>query len=215
MGILRITVAAALIVGAGYVHGAWTGRWGRSPEMAALAARFASVPMSIGDWSATPFELGADERKMAGAEAWLCRVYTNPRRGVSVSVLLLGGLPGKMSTHTPEICYAGAGYDLGTPAAYNRPHGADGRRAGFRTAAAVRGGANPSTLRLFWTWHAATGWVAPENPRWTFAAEPTLCKLYIVRDTGGAAIDPDRDPCNDFMDLLLPELDRAVFAAAG
>jgi len=55
----------------------------------------------------------------------------------------------------------------------------------------------------------------PAEPRWTFGSEPTICKLYVVRETGGAAIDPSRDPCNDFMDLFLPELDRAVFPAAG
>jgi hypothetical protein len=183
--------------------------------MAALAARFESVPMTIGDWTATPSEIGAVERKMAGAEAWLSRVYTNSRRGVSVSVLLLGGLPGKISTHTPEVCYAGAGYDLGTLSPYDRPYGSEGRRAGFRTALAARGGANPSVLRIFWTWHASTGWAAPVEPRFTFASEPTLCKLYVVRQAGGADVEPDRDPCNDFLDVFLPELDRAVFPAAG
>src|SRR5689334_22154875 len=140
--------------------------------MTDLAARFDSVPMTIGDWTATRQELGADERRMAGAEAWLSRVYTNPGRGVSVSVLLLGGLPGKISTHTPDVCYAGAGYNLGAPSAYERPYGPDGRRAAFRTARAARGGADPSVLRIFWTWHAQAGWAAPGDPRWTFASEP-------------------------------------------
>lgn len=215
MGILRITAAAALILGAGLVHGQWTGRWGTTPELVALAERLESVPMTIGDWTATPFELDPVDRKMAGAEACLARVYTNPARGVSVSVLLLGGPPGKMSTHTPDVCYTGAGYDLGVPSAYDRRPGPDGRPAGFQTALAVRGGANPSVLRIFWTWHASTGWAAPENPRWTFASEPTLCKLYVVRQAGGAAVEPDRDPCNEFLDVFLPELDRAVFSPAG
>jgi Protein of unknown function (DUF3485) len=215
MGNLRITAAAALIVGAGFVHGTWTNRWRPSPAMAALAARFESVPMAIGDWTATPFEIGPQERKMAGAEACLARVYTNPGRGVTVSVMLVGGLPGKISTHTPEICYAGAGYDLGTPLAYDRRYGPDGRRAGFRTALATRGGADPSALRIFWTWHASTGWAAPEEPRLTFASESSLCKLYVVRKAGWAAGGPDRDPCNEFLDVLLPVLDRTVFAASG
>jgi hypothetical protein len=215
MGIIRTAAIAAVIIGAGLVHGAWTNRWGRSPEMAALAARFESVPMAIGEWTAAPFELGVRERKMAGAEACLARAYTNPGRGVTVSVLLIGGLPGKISTHTPEICYTAAGYDLGTPAAYDRRYGPDGRRANFRTALATRRGANPDALRILWTWHASTGWVAPEEPRLTFASEPTLCKLYVVRKAGGAAVEPDRDPCNDFLDVLLPVLDRTVFAASG
>lgn len=211
---LRIIAAGALIVGAGLAHGSWTGRWGASPQMAALAARFESVPMTIADWTARPFEIGPAERKMAGAEACLSRVYTNPGRGVSVSVLLLGGLPGKVSTHTPEICYAGAGYDLATPSAFDRRYGGDGRRAGFRTALAERGGADPSSLRIIWGWHASTGWAAPEEPRWQFASESTLCKLYVVRETGGAKGGPDRDPCNDFLEVLLPVLDRTVFAVS-
>jgi Protein of unknown function (DUF3485) len=215
MGNIHITAVAALLLGVGLVHGAWTNRWRPSPVMAALAARFESVPMAIGDWTATPYEIGPRERKLAGAEACLARVYTNPGRGVTVSVLLVGGLPGKISTHTPELCYTASGYDLGTPSAYDRRYGANGRRANFRTALATRGAANPSILRIFWTWHASTGWAAPGEPRWTFASEPTLCKLYVVRQAGGANVEPDRDPCNDFLDVLLPVLDRTVFAAPG
>lgn len=215
MGIIRTAAIAAVIIGTGLVHGAWTNRWGPSPQMAALAARFESVPMTIGDWTATPSEFGVRERKMAGAEACLAREYTNPGRGVTVSVLLVGGLPGKISTHTPEVCYTAAGYDLGTPAAYDRRYGPDRRRASIRTALAIRTGANPDALRILWTWHAPTGWSAPEEPRLAFASESSLCKLYVVRRAGRAAVDPDRDPCNDFLDLLLPVLDRTVFAASG
>jgi hypothetical protein len=213
--LLRITVAATLIVGAGLVHGAWTNRWGPSPALAAMAARFESVPMVVGDWTATPFELGPRERRMAGAEAYLARVYTNAARGTSVSVLLLGGLPCDIASHTPDVCYPGAGYALSTPATFEYRPRDDGRREGFRTATAARGGANPSVLRIVWTWHASSGWAAPEDARRAFASEPTLCKLYIVRDTGGAAVEPDRDPCNDFLDVFLPVLDRTVFTAAG
>jgi hypothetical protein len=215
MEVIRTAAVAAVIIGTGLVHGAWTNRWGPSPQMAALAARLESVPMTIGDWTATPFELGVRERKMAGAEAYLARQYTNPGRGVTVSVLLVGGLPGKISTHTPEVCYTAAGYDLGTPVAYDRRYGPDGLRANFRTARAIRSGANPDALRIFWTWHGPTGWAAPEEPRLTFASESLLCKLYVVRKTGRAAVDPGRDPCNEFFDLLLPILDRTVFAASG
>jgi Protein of unknown function (DUF3485) len=213
MGILRIA-AAALIVGAGLIHGKWTNRWAPTPALAALAARFDSVPMTIGDWTATPFRLGERERKLAGAEACLARVYTNAARGLSVSVLLLGGLPGDIAAHTPEVCYPGAGYQLAATRWFDYRPVTDGPRAGFQTAVATRGGSDPSALRIFWAWHSSTGWVAPEAARWKFASEPTLCKLYVIRETGGSAIDPDLDPCNEFLGVFLPELDRAVFPAA-
>ena len=54
--------------------------------------------------------------------------------------------------------------------------------------------------------------VAPGEPRWKFASEPTLCKLYVIRETGGDAVDPESDPCNDFLKVFLPQLDRLVFS---
>jgi hypothetical protein len=216
MGFVRITAAAALIVGAGFVHGAWTGRWGVNADLAGLAARFDAVPMTVGDWKATTHELGPRERSMAGAEAYLSRTYTNAAKGLSVSVLLVGGLPGKITTHTPDVCYQGNGYQLTEPAPFQYvPRSEDGPHATFRTAMAVRGGANPSTLRIFWSWRGSKAWDAPENARWGFASERRLSKLYVVRETGGVTGDPDQDPCKDFLDVFLPELDRAVFAQAG
>jgi Protein of unknown function (DUF3485) len=213
MDIIRISAAAVLIVGAGLVQGAWTNRWTMSPALAALPAKFESVPMVIGDWKATARDLPARERAMAGAEAYLTRVYTNASRGVSVSVLLLGGLPGNISVHTPDVCYPGAGYVLGSPTTFQRPDGIELQPAEFCTALATREGTNPSILRIFWAWNASKGWLAPEEPRWKFAAVPALCKLYVVRETAGVVVDPKDDPCNDFMSVFLPELDKLVFAS--
>jgi hypothetical protein len=214
MNIIRISTAVVLIVGAGLVHGAWTGRFGQSAELTALAARFDSVPMTIGDWKATPFELPPSERAMAGAVACLARRYSNPSRGQSVTVLLLGGLPGKISTHTPDVCYPGAGYTLNTASAFKRLAGGGSHPAEFRTTVATRGGTNPSVLRIFWGWNASNGWSAPDEPRWEFATASALCKLYVVRETAGAVVDPASDPCNDFMNLFLPQLEKLVFTAA-
>jgi hypothetical protein len=211
---LRITAALALIVGAGLVHGKWTNRWGRSPELAALAARLDTVPMDLGDWKGEAFDLPAVERAAAGVEACLARRYINRARGVSLTVLLLGGLPGDIAVHTPDVCYPGAGYALGTTTSFDTHAGPGGPPAGFKTALATRGGASPSVLRLFWGWNAAGGWAAPEDARWRFAAESALCKLYVVRETAGVAVDPEDDPCQEFLAVFLPELDRRVFSVS-
>jgi len=212
---IRICAALVLIVGAGLLHGKWTNRWGPSPALAELGARFDSLPMVVGDWTGTTFEVPAEDRALAGAVACLGRVYSNPS-GVSVSVLLLGGLPGKIATHTPDVCYRGAGYNLDSPAAFQRRYGALSREAEFRTAVATREGTNPSVLRIFWSWNdskGSKGWSAPEEPRWTFATVPALCKLYVVRETAGAVVDPGVDPANDFLSVFLPEVERLVFSA--
>ena len=214
MNIIRITAAVVLIVAAGLVYGTWTNRWRPAPALAALATRLASVPMVIGDWTATPCKLSPRELAMAGAVGSLTRVYTNPSRGITVSVLLLAGLPGDISTHTPDACYPGAGFTLGSPAVFSCRYGSPEHQAEFRTTAATRGGTNPSVLRIFWSWNDSNGWSAPEDQRWKFASAPALCKLYVIREATGAVVDPQNDPCYDFLTLLLPEIDRCVFSGA-
>jgi hypothetical protein len=211
---LRIATAVVLITGAGLVHGRWTNRWGTSSALAALAARIDQMPMVIGNWHGTAFELPAEDRAMAGVEAWFSRVYSNPSRGASVSVLLLGGLPGKIATHAPDACYPSEGYTLDFPASFSCHYGSDTRQSNFKTALARREGTQPSVLRMFWGWNASQGWSAPEEPRWMFAHQPWLCKLYVIRETAGEVVDPQGDPCNDFMKVLLPELDRLVFSGS-
>jgi hypothetical protein len=210
---IRISSAVMLIVVAGLVHGAWTNRWGQTRAVAALVKRVESVPMIIGDWKATGFELNDGEPAAVGASAFLARVYTNPGRAVSVSVLIVGGLPGDICKHTPEVCYPGAGYALQSLSPYAYRYGDDvPRQARFRSAVAIRQGTKPSILRIFWGWNASHGWDVPEQPRWVYGSEPTLCKLYIIRETAGAIVDPGVDPCNDFLSVFLPELDRLVFS---
>ena len=46
--------------------------------------------------------------------------------------------------------------------------------------------------------------------RWALGGEPMLSKLYVVRDTVGTVVDPKDDPANEFLALLLPELDRIL-----
>jgi len=211
---IRISAALVVIIGAGLVHGAWTNRWGPSAALTALAARFDSVPMVIGDWQATAFELTPGVRSMTGAVACLSRNYSNRSRGVSVSVLLVGGLPGKISTHTPDVCFRGGGFTLSDPSPFLRRYGADNQPAEFWTMLATQQGTSPSVQRVFWSWNDSKGWSAPAEPRWKFANARALCKLYVIRETVGATVDPGSDPCNDFLSVFLPEVDRVVFSAA-
>jgi hypothetical protein len=207
---LRILAAVVLIAGAGLVHGAWTNRWGAPPALTELASRLQTLPKTLGDWTSVDRELGARELEMAGAAGYVSRLYTNPARGFAVSVLLLTGLPGNIATHTPDACYPGAGYALGASEDYDRKYGPEEQIAQFRTAIAAKGGPTPSTLRIYWTWHSSKGWSAPEEARWTLGAEPFLTKLYLVRETSGAKVDPKADPCNELINRILPELDRLI-----
>jgi hypothetical protein len=207
---IRILAAVALIVTAGLVHGAWTNRWGASPALLELAGRLQTLPKVLGDWTSVDREIGPAELAMTGAVGHISRRYTNRAKGVSLDVLLLTGLPGNIASHTPDACYPGAGYALGEPEGFTCKYGPEEKTAQFRTAIAAKAGPSPSTLRVYWSWNGAKGWSAPEDARWTFSAERRLTKLYLVRETSGAKVDPKTDPCNEFMTILLPELDGLI-----
>jgi hypothetical protein len=212
MDVIRIVAAAILLIGAGLVHGSWTNRWGASRVLAAQSARLDSIPTVLGDWTAKPYELPPEQLAATGAVNYLLRAYSNASRGITVRIMMLYGLPGDVAIHNPDACYPSVGYTLGETTVFNCGYGSPERRAEFRTALASRGGPNPSALRIFWGWNASQGWSAPENPRWAFARAPALCKLYVVRETSGVMVDPKDDACNDFLTLLLPEIDRSVFS---
>jgi hypothetical protein len=209
---IRIIAPVTIIIAAGLVHGTWTNRLRPSPELTAQAARLQSIPVVIGEWTATEMALPARERAKAGAVSYIARTYTKPGRGGSVSVLLLCGLPGVISTHTPDVCYHGNGYTLEDTSNFARSYGPGEVRAQFRTAVATRNDTNPSVLRIFWSWNDSKRWSAPENARWEFASAPALLKLYVLRETSGAIVDPSSDSINDFLTLFLPEIDRCLFS---
>lgn len=210
---LPLLSAAALVLGAGVLHGRWTNRWEPAPELETAAARLSGIPSSVGDWKGEDREL--DQEQVAGARlaGYCCRRYENRRTHRAVTVLVVCGRPGPVSAHTPDVCYQGSGYSLvAAPAAFSMDYGGTAGEAGFKTVR-VRKAADVGAeeLRVFWSWSAGRGWSAPDNPRWRFARHSALYKLYALREKPA---QEDRrvedDPCVSLLKLLLPELDRAL-----
>src|SRR3954451_18636542 len=112
---LPIATALALVIAAGIVHGRWTLRWSKSHAVEAAVARLEGVPTAVGDWNGQELALDPRQLTMAEIAGHVTRRYVNRRSGAAVTVLLVCGRPGPISVHTPDICYAGAGYELAGP----------------------------------------------------------------------------------------------------
>jgi hypothetical protein len=201
-----------IVISAGLVHGKLTSRWRLSSALADVTTRLPQVPMQIGNWTSVEVPIGARELKGAGAFGWLSRRYAESGTGVAASVMLLVGLPGDIATHTPDVCYPGAGYTLGGSEEMVLRYGTPERTVKLRTAIARKEGPSPSVLRIYWAWNDRTGWSAPDDARWTYATAPALCKLYVVRETSGGVVPPTEDPCIELIAQLLPAIDRVVFS---
>ena len=204
--------ASALVLVCGGVHGFWTDRWQMRPaETTDAAARMAALPLEVGDWSGEA--LAVKDPQAGGVAGTLQRHYENRRTGDAVSVYMVCGRPGPVSIHTPEACYGASGFALGgkIKAAVRE------QRDTFWSADAVKTKAGEETrLRLYWAWNTGNGWTAPDgDPRWTFTTgshAPVLYKLYVTRDLNGPASSATADPCQTFLQAMLPEMDRALHA---
>jgi len=213
--ILPILAATGLLIVTGFAHGLWTGRWVASRDLQEAVARIETIPTTTGDWVGQPKAMDPREVEAAGIAGYLMRTYVNRTTGEELTALLVCGRPGPIAVHTPDICYAGAGYALADPptrVAVEYPKA--GAAGEFMGGNFVKEGPVASTrLRILWAWNAGGGWKAPENPRMAYAVKGALYKAYIVRQVSDASVTTKKEDTGvEFLRGWLPEVDEALFA---
>jgi hypothetical protein len=170
----------------------------------------ANLPLVLGEWEGEPMD--AAPRQTDGIAGHLYRRYVNRQTGHTVVVALFCGRAGPMSIHTPDVCYAGGGYEIGRPVRHTIDSSALDASADFKTAQFFKtSSTDRSQLRIFWSWNAIGTWSVPNNPRFAFAHRPFLYKLYVLREMFDGGDTLENEPCLDLMGRLLPELQRCLF----
>src|SRR5689334_4408569 len=113
--ILPLLAALLLVVGAGLIEDLWINRYGSSAELESAVARLESLPLKVGAWEGEPLTLDEKQITRAGVRGYLLRRYVHRATGRALTVLLVCGRPGPVSVHTPDVCYASAGYTMPEP----------------------------------------------------------------------------------------------------
>lgn len=208
-----LAACVAVVAAAGVVHGLWTDRWRPSQELVGAVGRLAAVPRAAGDWQGTDLPpLPAEMLDRAEIRGVVYRRYTNPQTREEVTVLLVCGRGGPISVHTPDVCYAGAGYRQQARELPREVALDGGRTATFKTARFAKPGIVPGMIEIFWGWTPdGRTWTAPANERLSFARLPALYKIYVIREipmAGGR--DADVNPCESFLRRALPEFETAL-----
>ena len=198
---LPIVMFALIVFVAGIVHGRFTNRWEQSNTLNQAIATLDQVPSVIGDWRGTEVVHDPEDLQRAGIRGSVWRVYKNDRTGTEVSVLLVCGRGGPLSVHTPDVCYAGAGFKQTAPQAqlktsvdsatfwwapFDKPHPLV-----------------PQRLNVVWGWSQdGAVWVAPESPRSVCAWQPAMYKLYVVHSVSPTAKANDPLPVEFLSEFL-------------
>lgn len=208
-----LLLVIVVVVAAGVVHGVQTDRWRPSPQLEHALGRLPQVPMTVGDWRGEDVPYEANDMARAGIQGCVFRNFRNPRTRESVSVLLVCGRGGPISVHTPDVCYAGAGYRQLTDASVKEVE-RENRKDTFRVARFGKPGVVPTQLEIYWGWSRdGQSWEAPDNPRTALARSPALYKLYVVRQFVAGSRDENADSCQEFLRRALPEFGVALAPA--
>jgi hypothetical protein len=201
-----------LVVGLGLVHGMSTDRWGPSGQLEAAVAAMTRVPSQFGDWVGEDVPHDPAEWASAGIRGAVYRRYKNPRTGELVTVLMVCGRGGPICVHTPDVCYAGAGYRQLTDETRKGVETGDGSKDEFKVARFAKPGAVvPTQLEIYWGWSRdGVNWVAPDNPRLSLARLPALYKLYVIREFVPGPRADAANACESFLRRALPTVRQAL-----
>jgi hypothetical protein len=205
---VALLVALTAVLFSGVLHGMWTERWHTSAVRRDAAERLGRLPQRIGEWEGQDQEMDRREFEVAMIDGYVMRRYLRPRDGSAVSLLLVSGRHGPVSVHSPEVCYAGAGYVQAAASVLEDVPAGNGRQTQqFLKAKFVKENATETdALWIRWGWSAGGDWQAPKNPRLTFARSGVLYKLYVIGGSQVASEKEQLDPGLEFLGVLLPEL---------
>ncbi len=177
-----LVVIAALIGAGAVLNGAATQRWAAFAPDPATTDRLHALHVRFLDWEAdeVPTDMPMNEKSVATS-----RRYLSPTTKRSAVVTLISGVPGSVSTHTPDVCYPGSGYRTLHAARKETVPLPGGKPASFYVADFEKKSATQQTrVRVRWAWTTDGTWVAPDSPRWQFARQlvsvPVLYKVYVV-----------------------------------
>lgn len=134
--------------------------------------------------------------------------YRNRRTEQVVTAVVLSGDSMDLCTHTPDVCYRGAGYSVLDPQ-HVRVHSRGGKVVSELNAARFKRDSHSgySELLIFWAWLDEGRWMTVENPRIHFTAGTPMVKLYLIVEnsfaTGAATSGAVTEQLEPFLERFL------------
>ena len=202
----------AIMLSFGIAYGFLSDRWGVSQKVIDAANRLNDVPMEFGDWvGAKGSPIDKDTQRTAGAVNYLTRTYTNAN-GDTVFVTMLCGRPGPISTHSPDVCFRGAGLRQKFEAEEQQIPCEGSIEANFLSAEFQRPQSKPGPdMKTYWSISPnGTTWYAVSDSRLQFGHHPYLYRTFISTSMTRLADEDQPDVIEEFLKDFLPVTSEAL-----
>ena len=104
-----IIVCVSLVVAGAALHGRATQRWDSLVPTTSKIESLHDLTIPFSDYVAVeiPSDMEIKEKSRC-----TCRQYSSAQQNQSIIVSLTTGIPGSVSTHTPDVCYVSSGYRM-------------------------------------------------------------------------------------------------------
>lgn len=212
-GKAALVAVLAIFIALGIFQRLWTERTARANTPEEVNSRLQRIPLRIATWEGQDetSELPEYPPEVVGPIRSIR--YVNRSGGETLWIFVTAGPTGPMLVnHLPTQCYTGIGYDLVSEPIHHTVASPE-FSADFLVGQFTKtDGPVPSHLRVIWSFSGTGDWQVPRSPRIAFARSPTLYKLYVVRRLRKLNEPLDKDPANEFIRDLIPELRKALFS---
>jgi hypothetical protein len=214
--LLAVVLFASCTLASGWLHGRLTNRWGEAEVLRVAADRLgAELPARLGPWRLVKnYELEQNVAEALQCVGYLHGAYTNDQTGDTVVVAVIGGPGGRISVHTPEICYSAQDYELVSDRQQLTIHDESEKVHTFWQLVANSRVRSRPDLRVLYGWSDGSSWQAVAGPRFAFAGLPLLYKLQLAGPPQAGQADPALDPCQDFLARLVHDLQPRLVSAS-
>jgi Protein of unknown function (DUF3485) len=198
----------------GWLHTKMDARRGSDEALNAAAKRLL-YPLSqrLGNWRLVgQAEFSADVVRMLQCPAHINCTYVDEQTGDRVSVAVIIGPPGPIAVHTPEICYSSQDYALTTERTAVPIRDRNQREHTLWQVELRPNDVTGQPLRVLYGWGTGDAWSATDDPRFAHASAPYLYKIQLSGPAAHGA--SNSDPCQNFLQWFLPELQTHLVAPA-
>ena len=170
------------------------------------------LPLTLGGWKGIDDTLPPEIARATGCKDYVFRTYTDAATGVRLSLIVLYGPPMEVIEHAPEKCYPYAGYNM-IEGLQTRYVPVDDHKVPFASMVFQKGdGATADRKEVYYTWHYGQ-WTPTRALTKQIERTPGMYKVHLDRAVGEKESRIHGSPCESFLSLLIPEMDRRIAAS--